>query len=263
MKIFLILVVLIIIFLLILSKSLPNKVHIKRIKIKHVSDFEKIYKSHKPVILTSSDYTLNNKTKAMNWSDEYILNTLKNREIKVERSKTKEFNPSDPNIVSWKDKITFQSFIKNYKKESLYWAEEDIPEELKNEIETPLVSKVFDKYDLGLSDVKIFWGYNGNITRLHNDEYENLLCLYSGQKDLILFPPEDEKNLYIDYNSTPLDLYSINYFRYPNFRKCTSYVGSLKKGEILYIPEGWYHQIKSHGKNVAFAFFYIPKEEII
>lgn len=95
----------------------------------------------------------------------------------------------------------------------------------------------------------------GNRTRVatHNDNSENIACVAAGRRRFTLFPPDQEKNLYIAASDItpggrPISLVDINapdYKNFPNFEKALMSAQSviLNAGDALYIPTNWWHSV--------------------
>ncbi len=99
------------------------------------------------------------------------------------------------------------------------------------------------------------WIGNGTVTRVHYDLNENLICVVAGKRRVLLYPPEQLPNLYpgpfdrtiggvpvgmVDPENPDLD-------RYPRFALARDAVrvAELEAGDVLYIPYGWWHQVRS------------------
>jgi hypothetical protein len=99
------------------------------------------------------------------------------------------------------------------------------------------------------------WIGNGTVTRVHYDLNQNLICVVAGKRRVTLFPPEQLPNLYpgpfdrtiggvpvgmVDPENPDLE-------RYPRFALARDAirVAELDAGDVLYIPYGWWHQVRS------------------
>lgn len=87
----------------------------------------------------------------------------------------------------------------------------------------------------------------------HFDLYDNVLCQVVGTKRVILFPPEDVQNLYVEGDKSMINKFDDdddkNYKEYldkfPLILKTTPYKCLLKPGDTLFIPALWWHNIKT------------------
>lgn len=109
------------------------------------------------------------------------------------------------------------------------------------------------------------WVYSQNsVTPMHFDVMDTFLVQGEGQKTVYFFEP-GIKGLYpFDFFSksahfSKIDATNIDIEKYPLLKNKTMYVGTLSKGEILYIPFGWWHQLTGDGEmNFALAYWYYP-----
>jgi len=131
-------------------------------------------------------------------------------------------------------------------------------------------------------------GSTPTISPLHYDDYENLLCQIKGQKEVILFPPNDHKNLY--YVGRPKGTLQYSYpgqfirekskvearsvifgssvnidepdeKRHPLYKKAHPIRALLQPKDVLYLPAYWHHEVQSipddnEGINVAVNFWF-------
>lgn len=99
------------------------------------------------------------------------------------------------------------------------------------------------------------WIGNRVVVPTHNDNYENVACVTAGKRRFTLFPPEQEKNLYIaDVSKTPagrkvsmVDLSRPDLQRFPRFKEALdkSFVAELGPGDAIFIPYQWWHNVES------------------
>ncbi|WP_164719166.1 MULTISPECIES: cupin-like domain-containing protein [Bradyrhizobium] len=109
----------------------------------------------------------------------------------------------------------------------------------------------------------LWMGIGRNASKLHYDSYDNLYAMINGRKHITLFPPADRRNLY-PYNDHPkyrhfsrLNLRLPDLDRFPRLLNARPFECVLCRGDILYIPEGWWHYLRSHGLNVAVNWWWI------
>lgn len=146
------------------------------------------------------------------------------------------------------------------------------------EMEIKWVSQALNKKP----DAVNFWmGENRSISSLHQDPYENIYCVISGEKKFTLYPPTDEVYL----NKTPFQkaiydfdtinkIWSIKYhakWEYVEWidlihgnnlylDKCNKMEVIVKKGEMLYLPALYFHEVRQNvdenGRVIAVNFWY-------
>ena len=191
--------------------------------------------------------------------------------------------------------IKFSKFLdiienrdRNYKNVSAYLEYSSVREyfpELEEDIwEIPVVKDLLHLLHLNI------WISNGNtLGKLHFDPYDNFLCQLSGKKQLTLFEPHNNYNLYeghiqeaiLSYNlqsnkfmqdkvldstsmvMSPVDIANPDIDRFFNFTKAIPMKCLLKEGDVLYMPAFWWHEVQSYPhekdrRNLAVNFWYEP-----
>ncbi|XP_033752806.1 jmjC domain-containing protein E-like [Pecten maximus] len=134
------------------------------------------------------------------------------------------------------------------------------------------------------------WLSDGNtLGKLHFDPYDNFLCQIHGQKQVILFDPHKNENLYeahiaeaiFSYNKTtkefrrstlvdstsmvmsPVDIMKPDFEKFPQFASALPLNCTLREGDVLFMPSFWWHEVQSSpnrtaGHNLAVNFWYDP-----
>lgn len=120
--------------------------------------------------------------------------------------------------------------------------------------EVPQLISDFKWPDIGLRLVKqlpmlFFGGANSKVFMHFDIDYSNILHFhFHGVKQCILFAPDQSKYLYkvphalisredIDFDNPDLD-------KWPALKHAKGYVTTLRHGEMLYMPEGYWHYMK-------------------
>ncbi|QYF92651.1 cupin-like domain-containing protein [Massilia sp. PAMC28688] len=96
-----------------------------------------------------------------------------------------------------------------------------------------------------------FWvGPAGTVTPLHCDYDDNIFAQVWGSKRIFLAPPHHDQFLYprqanaILFGS-PFDPEAPDYARFPLARHAALVEVIVHPGDMLYVPAGWYHQVRS------------------
>lgn len=107
-------------------------------------------------------------------------------------------------------------------------------------------------------------GGAGALTVLHFDRVHNLYVQFAGRKRWLLFPPSASRLLYWPCDHlpgpllqfSPVDAENPDLDRYPLFRSATPLVAELGPGDVLFVPTGWWHQVRSLTLSLALNYFW-------
>jgi len=101
-------------------------------------------------------------------------------------------------------------------------------------------------------------GPAGTVTSLHHDLTNNFIAQVVGRKRIRMAPAAEVGKLYNHrhvFSEIPdLDDPSIDLGRHPRLSELRSYDVLLEPGEILFMPVGWWHQVKSVDFSVTITF---------
>ena len=120
--------------------------------------------------------------------------------------------------------------------------------------EVPLLKKDFNWPDLGLRLVKqlpmlFFGGENSRVFMHYDIDYSNILHFqFNGKKRCVLFAPDQTPYLYkVPFSlisREDIDFDNPDFNKFPALKQAQGYVTELKHGEMLYMPEGYWHYMK-------------------
>lgn len=138
--------------------------------------------------------------------------------------------------------------------------------------EVPALQEDFDFPDFGLKLKKnlpmLFFGGMDSYTFMHYDiDMSNIFHVhFEGKKECILFPQSETKYLYkvphslITHES--IDFSNPNLHHWPLLKKATGYRTMLGHGEMLYMPEGYWHYMKYHTPGFSMSLRSWPKNPL-
>jgi hypothetical protein len=96
-----------------------------------------------------------------------------------------------------------------------------------------------------------FWlGPAGTVTPLHCDYDDNIFAQIWGTKRIFLAPPHHDEFLYTrEANAllfgSPFDPEQPDFEKFPLARQASMIECIVNPGELLYVPAGWYHHVRS------------------
>ena len=113
-----------------------------------------------------------------------------------------------------------------------------------------------------------FWmGGAGATTPAHFDVADNLLGQVRGTKEILLWDPGQYPNLYVnptgaryERNSNLGSLDEVDFEAFPKFRNARAISCNLAAGEMLFIPLGWFHYVRSRDLTVSVNHFWHSPE---
>lgn len=120
--------------------------------------------------------------------------------------------------------------------------------------EVPKLQEDFSFPDFGVRLLKgvpmLFFGGKDSHTFMHYDiDFANIFHFhFEGEKECILFPQSQNKYLYkvphslITHES--IDFSDPDFEKWPALKRASGYRAVLKHGEVLYMPEGYWHYMK-------------------
>lgn len=96
-----------------------------------------------------------------------------------------------------------------------------------------------------------FWiGPARTVTPLHCDYDDNIFAQVWGSKRIFLAPPHHDEFLYVRQANpmlfgSPVDPEAPDHERFPLARRAALVEVVVAPGEMLYVPAGWYHQVRA------------------
>jgi len=205
---------------------------------------ENYYKPQKPVIITKQIEDWPAFTK---WNLEFIREVAGDKTVPLYDSRKTDYTKkvNEPDF-----EMTMSEYIDILEKGPtdlrifLYNLMKDVPS-MKSDIQWPRLGirllKSMPLVFFGGQDAKVFMHYDidfPNIFHVHFD----------GQKQCVLVDPKETKYMYrLPYSwlcNEDIDFDNPDFERFPALRKVTPYIANLNHGEMLYMPEGWWHYMK-------------------
>ncbi|KAI4301196.1 hypothetical protein L6164_034499 [Bauhinia variegata] len=116
-----------------------------------------------------------------------------------------------------------------------------------------------------LSSINLWMNNAHARSSTHYDPHHNLLCIVSGCKQVVLWPPSASPSLYPmpiygeASNHSSVALENPDYSNFPEAEHSMELAQKvfLGAGDALFIPEGWFHQVDSDDLTIAVNFWWI------
>jgi hypothetical protein len=120
-----------------------------------------------------------------------------------------------------------------------------------------LLDKFLDQQD-GVAGGMFWIGPAGTLTALHHDLTNNLIAQIVGRKRIRMSPASEVGRIYNDHHVfseiSDLEAPDLDPIRHPRLAELRFYDVLLEPGEILFVPVGWWHQVKSLDFSVTVTF---------
>ena len=226
---------------------------------------ERFIVPRRPVIVTGA---LDGWPALRRWTADHLSATLGDRRIKVQRL-------DHDNITRYElktlEEVRFDDFIAAIrevppvKRYYLVIGNIHVVDNFPRRFAKPVFPELFPDLEIPafvdarrLLEINLWVGYSGAVSNLHFDPIDNCLCMIRGRKHLRLFAPEQWSHLHLPSTfglenplHSPVDAARPDYERFPNFQQARYQVCTLEPGELLYMPAGVWHHVRSEGFNVA------------
>lgn len=228
-----------------MSKTKLNLSPVERVKNISKADFLNHYiKPQKPLVI---EEMVNHWPATQHWNFDYFKQKVGDKVVPL----------YDDRPVDYKDgfnephkKMRMSDYVELLQKEPtryrifLYNVLKEVPE-LQNDFDFP---------DMGLRLMKslpmLFFGGENSFTFMHHDiDLANILHFhFNGKKECILFPYKEKKYLYKVPHSL-ITHESINFSdpdfeKWPALKNAKGYKANLEHGNVLYMPEGYWHHMR-------------------
>lgn len=112
----------------------------------------------------------------------------------------------------------------------------------------------------------VWLGTHGTVTPCHWDEYNNCLAQVQGTKRAFMLAPEASPFLYGNCDSvggqaalgnlSPVDVEAPNLSKFPKFAEAQLLITELGPGDGLFIPMGWWHQVRALTPSVSVNYWF-------
>lgn len=113
--------------------------------------------------------------------------------------------------------------------------------------------------------VRVWFGPKGTVTRLHHDAAPVLLAQVYGHKQVKLISPMHLRNVSSDGGwLCKIDLENLDYAKHPAMRNVDILEITIGPGDLLFIPLGWWHWVKSLDVAISISLdsFQVKRAEI-
>jgi len=248
-----------------LSQTLSNSKPLNAVSNLNSKDFKKKYLNKKqPVVLKNH---ASGWEAVKNWNIDFFTKLESNKTVDLEVGNVIQ-NEAIFLRQSFKDYISKlhegelnKSKSKTYL--SMFNVFEHFPD-LKRDTDFSIFSNYMKK-----SMTYAWIGPKNTITGFHADSVNNMLAQIMGKKLVILSSTMSNKKMYpskkFDLGAvlSEVDLNNYDEKKHPEFKKVEFYSATLEPGDVLYIPKGWWHYVRSLDTSISVNNFGYTKKETL
>ena len=223
---------------------------------------EKYYKPQRPVLI--EDLT-QNWGAYEKWSLNYIQERAGDQEVPLynnEPAKGKESVYAPVKTMKLKDYIQLLKTQPTDLRIFFYNILDSMPELLKD----------FEYPDIGLKFFKrlpaLFFGGGNSKVFMHYDIDlpDSMHFHFHGNKDILLFAPDQTKHLYrvpfSIHNLESIDMDNPDFEKYPALKNAQAYKVEMKHGDALFMPSGYWHYIKYLNGGFSMTLRALPRKPL-
>lgn len=142
--------------------------------------------------------------------------------------------------------------------QNYYMGNNPLPQEMQHSV--PLPSQYAGANTFTYERAQLWIGGQSTGAHLHRDLCDNFVLVLNGTKTFYLASPDESDCLYTwearpGLNSSKFDATAPDYQRFPLARQAHFIKETLRPGELLYIPCGWFHQVVNEEPSCSVNFF--------
>lgn len=216
------------------------------------------YSANRPVILTN----IAEKWAALaKWSPEYFRKHFGDQKVEVTFDRESDLD-YEINVAKHKHELKFWEFVdlvsnagdtnNFYLVANNHFFKEPGFQPLLNDL-IPLPEYISCN-DMA-NHTHLWFGPSGSITPLHHDTMNLILTQLYGRKRIWLIPSYQLPRVYNNVGVfSPVDVENLDYIRFPLLRDVKIIEVVLEPGEALFIPVGWWHQVRSLDISISVSF---------
>ncbi|XP_019630143.1 PREDICTED: uncharacterized protein LOC109474297 [Branchiostoma belcheri] len=161
-----------------------------------------------------------------------------------------------------KKKMKIRDYLKMYRDEPVYLdSSVSITSQMYKDMELP-ACLACPEQTAKLTSVNLLYSSGNTSYVIHHDGVDNILTVVSGRKTVLVSHPKYSHQLYMNDFTVlpglaPLDPEEIDLVRYPGVAEVDYTIAELEAGDMLFVPQYWYHQVRSEGDpNIAFSIWF-------
>ncbi|KAJ7632149.1 hypothetical protein FB45DRAFT_911645 [Roridomyces roridus] len=103
--------------------------------------------------------------------------------------------------------------------------------------------------------INAWLGPKDTVSPAHTDPYYNIYIQVAGYKTVWVSPPSSD-GMYATGNTSAVDVFSTDQTEWPNFLNVAAQTACLGPGDVLYLPAGWWHAMRSESRSFSVSMWF-------
>jgi len=112
------------------------------------------------------------------------------------------------------------------------------------------------------TDTRLWIGSAGTCSGLHSDLKDNVFAQVAGAKRVILVPFRETRLVYPFLDNivnSRVDPEHLDAGRFPRFLRASVRTVTVRPGDVLFIPRGWWHYLRSESPSISINHWFGPQ----
>ncbi len=177
------------------------------------------------------------------WFSDEDLKEIDWRPVVVEQQNRVIHSHRKPFWLAW----SFRRFVNAYRHNPYYLINPNVPAALLPEV--PLHLRC-TRLARALKHRRLWFSGGNTTSSLHFDTHDNFVQQITGTKEVFIWHPNEARNVYMDsdirYGLSPINVDTVDLKRFSAFARASPPLyAALEPGDQLYIPWGFWHQLRA------------------
>uniref|UniRef100_H2YAV1 JmjC domain-containing protein n=1 Tax=Ciona savignyi TaxID=51511 RepID=H2YAV1_CIOSA len=214
--------------------------------------YRQYVRTNTPVLIKGA---LEGTTPVMEWTDQYLASKFGSEKVNVDNSKHED-------RLKQSTEMQLRKFLSLYSTSKTKYLISTLTKNMQKEFQLP-PALICEGFTSRLQDYVMWFSGGRTRSKLHYDNVENMYCQLGGTKEWFIVDPKDaKKHIVLDHKEgafTGVDVTSVDMEKYPGMKDLPWRSAVLTRGDCLYMPLNWWHQVTSPpSRNLAINIWWAP-----
>ncbi|XP_071510476.1 uncharacterized protein [Diadema antillarum] len=209
--------------------------------------YERFIRQYRPVVLRG---TAKHSPAYQLWTEDYLRQEY--GEVTVRLQARSEDSPKIPSGIGGLGRDTLGNYLDRYQTMDGYIVSQ-LPVAMEKDIAFPPFLTC-GSLASAVQEVRLLLSATGGKTLLHHDAYSSVHCVFNGTQQWLVMDPGQEEKLYMSESShhkfggyCDVNVDNVDFNQHPLVKELEFAKVILRKGDCIYMPSGYAHQIRMRG----------------